>query len=111
MFTLTIEDTVGGSYTFELKDQLDHHTAGDQTETLLTLDLSGAIVGYDEDGDQLTLDSGSLQIMVQDDIPSQTTGIAQGYVEEEALGGGNQDTSDITGIDGDSAYNTNNAVW
>ncbi|MEE9905922.1 MAG: VWA domain-containing protein, partial [Chlorobium sp.] len=42
---------------------------GDQTETLLTLDLSGAIVGYDEDGDQLTLDSGSLQIMVQDDIP------------------------------------------
>ena len=46
---------------------------------------------------------------MQDDIPVDGTGTLQGYVEEEALSGGNQDSDDVSGINGDG--DGNNAVW
>ena len=108
IFDLAITDPESGSYTFTLKDQLDHSADGN-TEGLLDLDLSGVIVRYDEDGDSATAGSGSLLITVQDDVPADGTGTERGYVEEEALSGGNQDTNDISGINDDG--DGNNAVW
>jgi T1SS-143 domain-containing protein len=69
-----------GSYSFDLKDQIDHPTldglAGDDTENLVlsNIDLSGYIVGKDGDGDTVTLASGKFVVGVQDDIPSVNDG-------------------------------------
>ncbi|MCG8342697.1 MAG: VWA domain-containing protein, partial [Chlorobiales bacterium] len=70
VFTLEVNE-VTGAYTFTLVDQLDHHevAAADDIETLLNIDLSGAVLAKDEDGDETGLDAGSLVITVQDDIP------------------------------------------
>ncbi len=46
----------------------------------------------DEDGDEQGLDASSVVITVQDDVPVETSSSEQGYVEEEALADGNQDT-------------------
>ncbi|MCZ8352419.1 MAG: Ig-like domain-containing protein, partial [Rhizobium sp.] len=68
-----------GSYSFELKDQIDHPTlngqTGDNTEnTLLTnIDLSAYIVAKDGDGDTVTLGTGKFVVSVQDDIPTVTS--------------------------------------
>jgi T1SS-143 domain-containing protein len=68
-----------GSYSFELKDQIDHPTlngqTGDNTEnTLLTnIDLSAYIVAKDGDGDTVTLGTGEFVVSVQDDIPTVTS--------------------------------------
>ncbi|MEE9904518.1 MAG: hypothetical protein K4305_03675, partial [Chlorobium sp.] len=109
VFTLDVYKN--GEWDFHLNDQLDHSDASGD-DGLLTIDFTGILQATDADGDTVAFEQErQFFIDVENDIPSQTTGIAQGYVEEEALSGGNQDTSDITGIDGDSAYNTNNAVW
>ena len=70
VFKLEVNETTG-AYTFTLMDRLDHHevAAADDAETLLDLDLSGAVVVQDGDGDEAGLDDGSLVITVQDDTP------------------------------------------
>ncbi len=60
----------------------------------LNLELSGTMTVQDEDGDEQGLDASSVVITVQDDVPVETSSSEQGYVEEEALADGNQDTDD-----------------
>ncbi len=73
VFTLTVGSN--GSYTFTLKDHIDHPTlnglTGDDTENLLAapLDLSKYIQATDRDGDAITLADGAFKIDVRDDIP------------------------------------------
>ncbi|MBV5289639.1 MAG: hypothetical protein J0648_07390 [Pelodictyon phaeoclathratiforme] len=59
----------------------------------MTLDLSGGLVATDKDGDAITINSGSLLIEVEDDIPVQTTATVVGSVQEDALSGGNLDNT------------------
>jgi T1SS-143 domain-containing protein len=73
VFTLTVGSN--GSYTFTLKDQIDHPSlngdAGDNTENLLAtaLDLSKYIIVTDGDGDSIKLATGAFTVQIQDDIP------------------------------------------
>ncbi|MBF0586824.1 retention module-containing protein, partial [Prosthecochloris sp. N2] len=62
VFTFEITDTTTGAYEFTLEDQIDHHEVGsaDDIETLQSIDLSGAVYGYDEDGDEQGLDASSV---------------------------------------------------
>ncbi len=55
----------------------------------------------DEDGDEQGLDASSVVITVQDDVPVETSSSEQGYVEEEALADGNQDTDDHASMNAD----------
>lgn len=75
VFTLKLSND-GSTYSFELKDQIDHPSldgeTGDNTESSLPLDLSAYIVGKDGDGDTVSLTPGKFVINVQDDIPSHT---------------------------------------
>ncbi|WP_287372671.1 VWA domain-containing protein, partial [Prosthecochloris sp.] len=69
------------------------------------LDSIGITV-TDTDGDT---SNDTLDIEIVDDVPSATGNTVVGYVEEEALEGGNQDSNDVAGINGDG--DGNNAVW
>ncbi|UZJ42249.1 DUF5801 domain-containing protein [Prosthecochloris sp. SCSIO W1101] len=110
VFEVVLDGTTG-DYTFTLLGQLDHHAVldADDVEGLLSLDLSGTIEASDEDGDTVGLGDGSLVITVQDDIPVAEDAVEQGYVEEESLPDGNDDSDDVAGIDGDG--DGNNGVW
>ncbi|WP_201024667.1 Ig-like domain-containing protein, partial [Chlorobium limicola] len=71
IFTLEIDQT-SGAYTYTLLDQLDHTgslTSGSSDSQILSLDLSGGLAITDRDGDRITIDTGSLVITVEDDIP------------------------------------------
>ncbi|WP_168801103.1 T1SS-143 repeat domain-containing protein [Rhizobium rhizophilum] len=72
VFILTVN--ADGSYTFELKDQIDHSNPDGNTETYLEdgIDLSAYIVGKDGDGDTVTLTDGKFVVNVLDDIPAAT---------------------------------------
>ncbi|MCG8341476.1 MAG: VWA domain-containing protein, partial [Chlorobiales bacterium] len=88
---------------YDLTDNTqDHGTEGDGTTVYdnITLEVT------DEDG---STDSDVLNVGVVDDVPTVSGGTAIGYVEEEELAGGNQDSNDVTGINGDG--DNNNAVW
>ena len=51
-----VTDNGNGTFTFDLKDQLDHTpAAGDNG--ILTLDLTGAFTATDYDGDPVTLNA------------------------------------------------------
>ncbi|MFN7125672.1 MAG: DUF5801 repeats-in-toxin domain-containing protein, partial [Allorhizobium sp.] len=93
VFTLKL-NADGTSYTFELKDQIDHPTlnnvasgsdgAFNDAENLLSsgtpsslLDLSQFIVGKDGDGDTVTLTAGKFVIDVRDDIPTVTSSVVE----------------------------------
>jgi len=93
VFTLKL-NAGGTSYTFELKDQIDHPTlssvasgsdgAFNDAENLLSsgtpsslLDLSQFIVGKDGDGDTVTLTAGKFVIDVRDDIPTVTSSVVE----------------------------------
>ncbi len=93
VFTLKL-NAEGTSYTFELKDQIDHPTlnnvasgsdgAFNDAENLLSsgtpsslLDLSQFIVGKDGDGDTVTLTAGKFVIDVRDDIPTVTSSLVE----------------------------------
>ncbi len=89
IFTLTVDSN--GSYTFTLKDQIDHpsldNAAGDNSENSLavTLDLSAFIVATDGDGDFVNLASGTFKVDVQDDIPVLTGGTVSVVVDEDDI--------------------------
>ncbi len=110
VFEVVLNQSTGG-YTFTLKDQLDHHAVADadDSEGYLNLELSGTMTVQDEDGDEQGLDASSVVITVQDDVPVETSSSEQGYVEEEALADGNQDTDDHASMNADG--DDNNAVW
>src|SRR6185503_12237470 len=89
VFTLTVGPN--GSYTFTLKDQVDHpsqnNAIGDDSENSLpaTLDLSHFIVATDGDGDFVNLASGTFKVDVQDDIPVLTGGTVSIVVDEDDI--------------------------
>ncbi|MEH2588349.1 DUF5801 repeats-in-toxin domain-containing protein [Bradyrhizobium sp. AZCC 1721] len=107
VFTLTVG--ADGSYTFTLKDQIDHPslngTAGDNSENALTtaLDLSAFVIATDGDGDSITLGAGTFKMEVQDDIPVLTgASIARTVDEDDILTPWSQGTSPYDGgnVDG-----------
>jgi T1SS-143 domain-containing protein len=81
VFTVTLDDTNQGKYTFELKGNLDHPVAG--TEDNLT--LSFGFVATDSDGDPA---ASSFNVVVNDDTPVIVLPIP-GFVNEDSLSGGN----------------------
>jgi T1SS-143 domain-containing protein len=102
VFTLTVGSN--GSYTFTLKDQIDHPSlngwSGGNAENLLSssIDLSKYIVATDGDGDSVKLGNGTFVVQIRDDIPIQTSGSVSGTVEEDDLNnaysvGNNEDGS------------------
>ena len=124
----TIVDNLDGSFTFTLKDQLDHGplaTGGSDNETLV-LNLASAFKATDFDGDSIAL-NGTLSLTVENDVPELTArpaGVTQTEIKETLsfdLKGGNAIVGGVstnstkgiwaTGIDineGDNTANTNN---
>jgi T1SS-143 domain-containing protein len=69
VFRLT--DNGDGSFTFDLKDQVDHlplNVAGGDEE-ILTIDLTGAFDATDFDADPVTLAADSIVVEVENDVP------------------------------------------
>src|SRR5262249_40406580 len=99
VFRLT--DNGDGTFTFDLKDQLDHAQAsGDNS--VLTLNLTGAFTATDFDGDAVTLNANTIRVEVENDIPAAVSGaMASIHVDEDELTTASGDNS--TGItDGDA---------
>ncbi len=94
IFTVTISDDGTGKYNFELQGSLDQNVQGDDA-----LKLTFHTVATDSDGDPKNVD---FSISVVDDVPVAIGQIITRYVEEEALKGGNEDTS--PGVDGDYEF-------
>jgi len=75
IFSLTVN--ADGSWTFDLKDQLDHAPGNGENTLLLTadggtvagIDFSPFVTGTDRDGDTVTAAAGAFVIHVQDDVP------------------------------------------
>ncbi|RDD30660.1 hypothetical protein CR161_08045, partial [Prosthecochloris sp. ZM] len=90
------------NYIVTLQDQIDHPDT--TIEDNLSFDVP-IVVKDDLDNSG----TGVITVTVEDDIPAQTTASEQGYVEEEALADGNQDTDDHASMNADG--DNNNAVW
>jgi T1SS-143 domain-containing protein len=99
VFRLT--DNGDGSFTFDLKDQIDHAPASDD-DAILTLDLTKGFLAADFDGDEITLPDGTIRVDVENDIPQAASGaVASIHVDEDDLTTASGDGS--TGItDGDA---------
>ena len=75
VFSLTVN--ADGSWTFDLKDQLDHAPGDGENMLLRTadggtvagIDLSPFVTGTDRDGDTVAAAAGAFVIHVQDDVP------------------------------------------
>ena len=96
-----VTDNGNGTFTFDLKDQLDHTpAAGDNG--ILTLDLTGAFTATDYDGDPVTLNADSITVVVENDVPAGVvSGTVSIRVDEDELSTASGDNS--TGItDGDA---------
>ncbi|QNN67501.1 hypothetical protein H9L13_00585 [Sphingomonas lutea] len=106
VFTLTVNPD--GSWTFLLKDQLDHDpVAGKNTEDNILIDFSGVIVAEDSDGDRAGLGANKFVVDVDDDLPVAAPEPRQikGLVDEDNLPTGNDDLApgddDPGNLDGD----------
>jgi T1SS-143 domain-containing protein len=99
VFRLT--DNGDGSFTFDLKDQVDH-ASGSGDNSILTLNLTGAFTATDFDGDAVTLNANSIRVEVENDVPAAVSGaFASIHVDEDDLTTASGDNS--TGItDGDA---------
>ena len=129
VFTLTVN--TDGSYTFTLKDQIDHSVLDGEgvgnNENTTFIDLSTYVVATDGDGDSVPLGAGSFTVKVVDDIPVVTVRAPEEevHVDRETLSfdlkGGNDvvggvSTNSIKGIwatgvdltDNDDTANTSN---
>ncbi|MBR1287739.1 hypothetical protein JQ597_37375, partial [Bradyrhizobium sp. AUGA SZCCT0177] len=110
VFTLAVGSD--GSYTFTLKDQIDHPTldgaqVGDNTENTKVIDLSSYVVATDGDGDSVSLGAGTFTVSVLDDIPVITarapneTTVTTNETITYTLQAGN---TDVRGMDGQSNH-------
>ena len=100
-----------GSFLFDLRDQIDHAPAADDDGTL-ALNLSGAFTASDADGDTLSFGSGTINVVVENDVPLATTATAIVHVDEDDMtgaAGGDLSTGNSDGADGigDEATFTN----
>lgn len=92
VFTLT-DDSANSQYDFDLLDQIDHANAsGDNAN--LTLNLTPAFKVTDRDLDPASLSGNLVTVAVENDVPTRTTAVATKEVHEDALTGGNEDTTD-----------------
>ncbi|MEI7823691.1 MAG: hypothetical protein WCI01_00215, partial [Chlorobiaceae bacterium] len=104
VFTLELSGTNNAEYTFTLLGQLDHNgplASGIGDSQLLTLYLSGFILVTDNDGNPVTDNEGNpvivdFTVTVEDDLPAQTTTTITSAVQEDALSGGNRETTQQT---------------
>ncbi len=73
----TLQVAANGAYTFTLLGPIDHESldglAGDDTENDLVLNLSGAIIAYDADGDSVSASGDDFLVTVDDDTPVEFT--------------------------------------
>ncbi|MBR1200957.1 VCBS domain-containing protein, partial [Bradyrhizobium sp. AUGA SZCCT0158] len=110
VFTLTVGSD--GSYTFTLKDQIDHpkldnEQVGDNTENTLVIDLASYVVATDGDGDSVSLGAGTFTVSVLDDIPVITarapneTTVTTTETFSYTLQAGN---ADVRGMDGQNNH-------
>jgi T1SS-143 domain-containing protein len=92
VFRLT--DNGNGTFSFDLKDQLDH-PAGSGDNANLTLNLTGAFIATDFDGDAVALNANSIRVEVENDVPALGTASIARTVHEDALnnaqGDGNEE--------------------
>ena len=96
-----VTDNGNGTFTFDLKDQIDHAAAAGDNG-ILTLDLTSAFSATDFDGDAVTLNADSITVVVENDVPQAVSGgLASVRVDEDELSTGSGDLSNgIT--DGDA---------
>ncbi|WP_316202812.1 MULTISPECIES: VCBS domain-containing protein [unclassified Bradyrhizobium] len=95
VFTVALSDQDHGSYTFELKGNLDHPVHG--TEDDITLNIG--FVATDSDGDAVT---DSFTLKVNDDAPVFGDAPSAGVVDEDGLGNAGDSYaqgSDVAGAD------------
>ena len=64
-----------GSFLFDLRDQIDHAPAADDDGTL-ALNLSSAFTASDGDGDTVSFATGTINVVVENDVPLATTATA-----------------------------------
>ncbi|MEH6542248.1 hypothetical protein, partial [Halopseudomonas sp.] len=88
VFTLTADIDADGGFVVTLVDQIDHPTASSDAagdRETLGLNLSGAFIATDADGDYVVLDS-AVTVQIEDDIPiNQQAGLVDVTVHEDAL--------------------------
>ncbi|HKS19362.1 MAG TPA: DUF5801 repeats-in-toxin domain-containing protein, partial [Bradyrhizobium sp.] len=85
-----IIDNHDGTFTFDLKDHLDHNilgTSGAGDAKTLTLDLTNAFGAKDFDGDIAPLGTHAIQVVVENDIP--VAGTSTVNLDEDGLSSGN----------------------
>lgn len=98
IFTITrndnalIGDPSDDTFTFDLKDQLDHANASGEL-SLLTLNVSPAFSAKDSDNDPANLGS-LIRVEVENDTPRADGDTVSKEVHEDALTGGNIDAGD-----------------
>ncbi|KLN61976.1 hypothetical protein WH96_00010, partial [Kiloniella spongiae] len=97
VFTLKLE--ADGTYTFTLKDQIDHANdpTNDDSQTT-TIDFGSLIRLTDADGDYVDA-TGNLNISIEDDIPVVVPSSTLIEVQEDALPDGNNEGSKQTFTD------------
>ena len=109
-----LEDNADGTFTFTLKDQIDHlplATGGGDAETI-SLKLTGAFVGSDTDNDTVTLGANAVEVIVENDVPVATndgnfvlaiasdtaTGNVITGASSDGIGGADTVGADLSGI-------------
>jgi T1SS-143 domain-containing protein len=92
VFTVKLSDLSSGSYTFELKGNIDHASNSDS----MTLDFG--FTAKDSDGDAA---KSSFSVTILDDKPIANTGVTS-TVEEESLSGGNNAPGQLSATAGGS---------
>ena len=86
-----ITDNGGGTFTFDLRDHLDHNrpgATGTGDAKTLTLDLTNAFGAKDFDGDIAPLGNHAIRVVVENDVPVASTSTVN--LDEDGLSGGNQ---------------------
>ena len=109
VFTLTVNPD--GSWSFDLKDQLDHvdnglndenyelRTSADGSTSVGEIDFSSIILGTDADGDSVAAAPGTFTVDVQDDVPAgDLSGTVTVHVDEDNLSEAAGDGDLSTGI-------------
>jgi T1SS-143 domain-containing protein len=92
VFTVKLSDLSSGSYTFELKGNIDHASNSD------SMTLNFGFAAKDSDGDAA---KSSFSVTILDDKPIANTGITS-TVEEESLSGGNNAAGQLSATAGGS---------